>query len=132
MNATPMLVNWLQRRGRDADALCRDGRVLINVPGGGRIELRPLQAGPWAPLLLSARIAPLASERGARERQVDRLLRGACARMAAHPQQLALDADAEDWVLQQRCDDDLAPLAFERELERFGRALRFWQALERS
>lgn len=129
MNPThhPQVQAYLLRHQVPPEHLRDDGRLTLHLGGRARVQLQPLPGGA---LLLEGRIAPLPPACRARHDKLDTVLRAGAARMATHAQAVAVDADAQALVLQQRVDDDLSPVAFDQAVDDFARALVFWKALE--
>lgn len=123
----PLVQTWLHRHPEAAAALRDDGRLTLSLADRARMHLQPLPGGS---LLMEGRIAALPPAGRTRAERIDTLLRGGAARMATHAQAVAIDAEAETFVLQQTLDDGLSPVAFEQAVEDFMRALVFWKSLE--
>lgn len=129
MNPTlhPQVQAYALRHQVPTDRLRADGRLTLHLGERARVQLQPLPGGA---LLLEGRIAPLPPAGRARHDKLDTVLRAGAARLATHAQLVAVDADAQALVLQQRVDDDLSPVAFDETVDDFARALVFWKALE--
>jgi hypothetical protein len=123
----PLVQGYLHRHQVPASQLRADGRLTLSLGERARMQLQPLPGGA---LLFEGRVAPLPPAGRARTERIDRMLRASAARMAQHPQALAIDAAAEAWVLQLRVDEDLSPVAFDEAVDDFFRALVFWKAME--
>lgn len=128
MTPHPALARYLERKGLALTQLRSDGRLSLQMGPRHRMHLQPLPGGG---LLFEGRIAPLPADAQQRAQRVERLLRAGAARLTSHPQACVIDADAEAFVLQQRVADDLSPVAFDQMVEKFLRALVFWQHVEK-
>lgn len=125
----PVLADYLQRHRLPTDRCRDDGRLCLSLGDKARMTLSPLPGGG---LLFESRVAPLPPAGAARAERIDTLLRAGAARLAAHAQALVIDADAQAFVLQQRVDEGLAPVAFDAAVEAFLRATVFWRQAERA
>ena len=123
----PLVQAYMERKRIPGERLRADGRLTLAIGERHRMQMQPLPGGA---LLFEARLAPLPATPRPRAERIERLLRVAATRLPRHGQALAIDATAEAFVLQQRVADGLSPVAFERAVENFLRALVFWHHVE--